>query len=102
MVVPYISCNGNNLIELIIPESCKEVWCVKNNLTKLIIPSSSCNNVFCENNLLTKLIIPKESNRIDCHNNCLPKVIEILLQSRDPVKIELANSLQLTNNLQRI
>jgi hypothetical protein len=58
-----------------------------------------CKIIHCHNNELTKLIIPKDCQYIKLTGNKLHPVIENLLQSKDPIKIALANSLQLANNL---
>ncbi len=81
------------IIELVLPE-CKYVWCSGNELTKLIIPES-CESINCQYNNLTELIIPRGCTYVSCGFNNLPKVIENLFNSDDPIKIQLANNLQL-------
>lgn len=95
-----VSCKANYLKHLLIPSDCQSLDCSYNLLTELIIPKG-CLYVDCSENKLTKLIIPKSCKWIHCANNNLPQLIIDLFQSGDPVKITLANNLQLTNNLQR-
>jgi hypothetical protein len=85
--------SGMNLIELVLP-TCKEVYCWNNQLAELIIPPG-CIVVDCCNNNLTKLIVPKSCKIIYCRFNKLPKIIVDLFRSQDPIKITLANNLQL-------
>jgi Leucine-rich repeat (LRR) protein len=93
-------CFNNQLTELIIPEGCEYVECQYNNLIKLIIPEN-CEFIGCVNNKLNKLIVPKGCIFIYCGNNNIHPIVVDLFKSEDPVKIQLANSLQLANNLQR-
>jgi hypothetical protein len=86
-------CHSNYLKELIIPESVELLNCSNNQLINLIIPKS-CKLIDCSNNKLKKLIIPKPCKIIWCRNNKLYPIIVNLLQSEDPIKIQLANSLQ--------
>ena len=83
------------LIELVLPK-CKEVDCSYNLLTELIIPEG-VEFVNCSYNHLTKLIFPKTCKWIFCHNNRLHPMIIELFQTDDPIKIQLANNLQLAN-----
>jgi hypothetical protein len=62
-------------------------------LIELVLPR--CKFVRCQCNRLTELIIPKTCELIYCYSNFLPKVIIDLFESNDPVKIQLANNLQL-------
>jgi hypothetical protein len=84
--------SGMNIIELVLPK-CKKIYCGGNFLTELIVPEG-CDYVYCRYNNLIKLIIPKSCKRIMCNNNKLLKIIINLFQSKDPVKIALANNLQ--------
>jgi hypothetical protein len=93
-----VKCDDNYLGKLIIPEGCESVNCSYNNLRELIIPKS-CVWVSCHNNKLTKLIIPMSCDWISCSENRLHPIIINLFHSDDPVKIQLANSLQIANNL---
>jgi hypothetical protein len=95
-----VYCYNNQLTELIIPEGCEYVECQYNNLIKLIIPEN-CEFIGCVNNKLNKLIVPKGCIFIYCGNNNIHPIVVDLFKSEDPVKIQLANSLQLANNLQR-
>jgi hypothetical protein len=81
-----------DIIELVLPK-CKWVNCNCNHLTELIVPQG-CKRVYCVHNKLTKLIIPKSCTMILCHNNNLHPIIINLFESRDPIKIKLANNLQ--------
>jgi hypothetical protein len=91
-------CNSNYLKELIVPESVELLNCSNNQLTELII-SKSCKLIECSNNKLNKLIIYGSPSLLWCTKNDLHPIIIDLFQSNDPVKIQLANSLQ--NNLQK-
>jgi hypothetical protein len=51
----YLSCC--DIIELVIPDGVKEVYCSNNNLTELIIPDQ-VEYIDCDDNQLTKLDIP--------------------------------------------
>ncbi len=88
-----ISCSDNYLKELVIPQGCEKINCSYNNLTKLTLPKS-CKFINCHNNNLTKLIIPKDGQFYFWCNNLHPIIIN-LFRSRDPIKIQLANNLQL-------
>ncbi len=90
-----IHLSGMNLIELVLPQ-CIRVWCYDNQLTKLLIPMG-CKGIHCSDNNLTQLIIPKTCLIVICKNNKLIQIITNLIESRDPVKIQLANNLQLAN-----
>ncbi len=63
-----------DLIELVIPDGVRVVWCWNNKLTELIIPDSVV-AVLCDKNLLTKLIVPDQVEYINCRNNQLTKLI---------------------------
>jgi hypothetical protein len=89
----YVSCINNNLTELVLPMDCERVWCEYNKLTELILPKS-CKYIYCSYNKLTKLIIPRDFKDLWNIGNKLPKVIKNLIESCDPIKIELANNLQ--------
>jgi hypothetical protein len=93
-----VLCFNNYLTELIIPHGCEYVSCSSNNLTKLILPKT-CKVVSCYDNQLTKLIVPKICTDVHCHSNNLPQLIINLLQSKEPVKIQLANNLQIFSRL---
>jgi hypothetical protein len=90
-----VDCWNNKLTKLILPESCKEIYCSCNKLTELTLPKN-CNIIYCHDNNLTKLICTKSCTIIRVYNNKLHPQIENLLQSKDVIKIALANSLQLT------
>jgi hypothetical protein len=91
-----VYCWGNKLTKLIIPQSCENVECWDNQLIELIIPKN-CKIINCSYNKLTKLIVPKSCTKVRCHNNNLHPIIIDLLESNDPIKMQLANNLQLTN-----
>jgi hypothetical protein len=93
-----VYCWNNYLTELTIPEGVKLISCEYNKLEELILPKS-IKYINCRFNTLSKLIISKNCDYIECYSNNLPLIIIDLLQSKDPIKIELANSLQLANNL---
>jgi hypothetical protein len=122
LVIPpckYINCNNNKLTKLIIPIGCRSVCCYSNQLTELIIPKDckfvscwnnklikliiheGCKEVWCYDNNLTELILPKSCEFISCSGNKLHLVIEKLFDSDNPIKIELANNLQIANNIQK-
>ena len=88
-----IWCDNNRLTKLILPQSCKYIYCSSNKLTQLIIPPN-CNELNCRYNELTELILPKTCEKVLCYNNNLPPIIENLIESQDPIKIQLANNLQ--------
>jgi hypothetical protein len=113
-----VSLQRMNLIKLVLP-MCKNVWCDCNYLTELIVPES-VELLNCNSNYLKELIIPMSCKYLDCSRNeltkliilgipslriyrfnRLPQVIIDLFESDDPIKMQLANNLQLTNNLQR-
>ena len=48
---------SNNIIELVIPAGCKEVYCYNNQLKELVIPAG-CEYVSCWDNQLKELVIP--------------------------------------------
>jgi Leucine-rich repeat (LRR) protein len=93
-----VYCDNNLLKELILPDGCEYVDCSNNQLTELIVPNS-VKQFYCYKNKLTKIIIPKSCKFISCWNNKLHTIIVDLFESNDPIKIELANTLQLANNL---
>jgi hypothetical protein len=95
-----IYCQYNNLTKLELPKSCEIVYCYNNYLTELILPKT-CILASCYSNQLTKLIIPKTCENIHCWSNKFHPIIESLFNSLDPIKIQLANSMQLANNLQK-
>jgi hypothetical protein len=95
-----VHCFGNKLTKLVIPEGCEEVDCTDNQLTELIIPMG-CKRVNCNRNKINKLIVSKSCETVLFVYNRLHPIIENLLGSKDPVKIALANNLQLANSLQR-
>jgi Leucine-rich repeat (LRR) protein len=88
-----ISCSVNELTELIIPKTCKDLDCSDNQLTQLTVPIG-CELIDCSNNKLTQLIVPKTCEWICCYANKLHPIIINLLESEDPIKIQLACSLQ--------
>ena len=88
-----VFCSFNYLTELIIPQGCEWVSCRDNKLTKLLLPDS-CKEVWCYDNYLTKLIVPKNCH-VWCHNNDFHPIITELLESDDPIKIQLASNLQI-------
>jgi hypothetical protein len=94
-------CHRNYLTELIIPIGCEHISCYYNYLTELIIPQS-CEHVYCWNNSLTKLITHRGCKYVECSNNNLHPIIGNLLQSNDPIKIELASNLQIDYNYKSI
>jgi hypothetical protein len=104
LIVPegceVVDCQRNKLISLNIPQSCIRVSCHTNNLIELILPHS-CTFVDCGNNYLTELVLPQGCIEFYYDNNNLHPIIKNLLGFKDPVKIALANSLQVANNLQR-
>ena len=65
-----ISLSYKDIIELVLPEGCKKVYCYDNQLTELIIPEG-CTEVDCSNNKLTELILPEGCEWIYCHHNNL-------------------------------
>jgi hypothetical protein len=103
LVVPdgckKVNCDDNQLTELILPNSCEFVSCENNKLTELIL-HENCEIIYCAYNKLTKLILPKNSRYVYCGYNKLHPQIEELINSTDPVKRQLANSLQVANSLQ--
>jgi hypothetical protein len=88
----YVDCRHNYLNKLILSTSCKRVYCVDNKLTQLDIPND-CKEILCGDNLLTKLIIPQDC-KVNLTGNNLHPQIKNLLESNNPVKIQLANNLQ--------
>jgi hypothetical protein len=104
LIVPkgceYVNCAYNNLTKLVLPNSVKQVHCAVNLLTELIIPWG-CDYVSCSHNNLIKLIIPNSCKTVLCNFNKLHPIIIDLFQSEDPIKIQLANNLQLVNKLQQ-
>jgi hypothetical protein len=95
-----VSCTNNNLNKLILSDTCTTVFCPFNKLTELII-TKNCKEIVCSYNCLTKIKIPITIDSVVCDNNPLPQVIIDLFESKDPVKITLANNMQIANNLQR-
>jgi hypothetical protein len=95
-----VYCYGNRLTELIIPDGVEIINCSVNNITELILPKS-CIYLDCYYNELIKLIVQKTCEKIYCRYNKLYPIVENLLSSKDPIKIELANNIQLANNLQK-
>ena len=65
---------SKNIVELIIPDVCKKVWCFDNQLTELIIPDG-CKYVRCYDNQLTKVIIPNSCEGISCRANQLKELV---------------------------
>jgi hypothetical protein len=104
LVIPQgckkVYCSYSSLTKLIIPEGVEFISCIYNFLTELIIPNG-CKFISCHHNNLNKLILPMSCEEIYCYNNNLHPIVENLFHSWDPVKIQLANSLQLTNNSQK-
>jgi hypothetical protein len=90
---------AEELIELVLPK-CTFVDCSFNKLTELII-TEDCEYIECQYNPLTKLIIPKNCKRVNCFGTKLPKLIKNLYESKDYVKMRLANNLQVASNLQK-
>jgi hypothetical protein len=86
-------CWNNELSSLIVPEGCELINCSHNNLKELIIPKS-CKYIYCFNNELSSLIVP-EGEYISCCDNKLHPIIIELFNSDDPIKIQLANNMQL-------
>jgi hypothetical protein len=93
----FVDCSLNKLKELFIPPGYKKVWCAVNQLTKLTLPIG-CKLIDCRNNYLKELYVPRSCKEVYCFGNNLHPQIEELFQSDDPVKIALANNLQIANN----
>jgi hypothetical protein len=104
LVLPHckeLICGNNELTKLIFLNGCEHIRCASNRLTKLVLPKD-CKYINCQFNILTKLIVPKNIERIFNYCNLLHPIINNLLNSKDPVKIELANNMQFANNLQNL
>jgi hypothetical protein len=99
LIIPHgckrVDCSNNNLKELFIPHSCKDIICYSNDLVNLTI-SNGCEFVNCDHNNLTKLILPESCTDVYCGFNMLHPQIKNLLESKNSIKIQLANNLQLS------
>jgi hypothetical protein len=73
---PYdiINVCGMNIVELVIPNGVRAVYCFNNQLTELIIPSS-VETIWCWNNQLTKLDLPDSVIEIRCSDNPLIELV---------------------------
>jgi hypothetical protein len=77
-----IDVSNKDIIELVLPEGCKKVFCYVNKLIELVIPEG-CKRVHCSNNQLTNLVVAEGCVEIYCHHNQLtefnpPKSCKVL------------------------
>ena len=64
-VTNTIDVSSKDIIELVLPEGIKSVYCSKNQLTELVLPEG-IKNVYCYNNQLTELVLPEGIKDVYC------------------------------------
>ncbi len=74
----YIVLNNMGIIELVLPDGIKKVYCWNNNLTELDLPDS-VEWINCRANKITELICPDNCG-VNCDNMC--KVITRTMYNR--------------------
>ena len=75
-----LSLQHMSIVELVIPEGVRTVWCWNNQLTELILPDG-VKYVYCSRNYIKKLVLPEGIKEVYCSRNyitnlILPKGIE--------------------------
>jgi hypothetical protein len=91
----YIFSANIQVSEIILPP-CKSFRCESIGLKTLIM--TSCDVIECTNNPIEKIYIPKNVQKIKLENTKLSEVIINLYKTLDPIKIELANNLQINSS----